>query len=132
MDEESTKHLIKAIQHGELCTVKQQLNEHVNKQSVTCIHYGKSGDTLLHYAARHGHMDILRYLVEELSMDIDVYNSDYKRALHEASSMGHCECVRYLIARGAKIDSLKKADWYVKKLFDLYVRVNVICDRGPT
>ncbi|XDV24842.1 hypothetical protein PO909_028883 [Leuciscus waleckii] len=113
MEEESTlKHLIKAIQHGELCTVKQQLNEHVNKQSVICTHFGKSGDTLLHYAARHGHMDILRYLVEELNMDIDVYNSDYKRALHEASSMGHCECVRYLIARGAKIDSLKKADWY--------------------
>lgn len=112
MEEESTlKHLIKAVQHGELCTVRQQLSEHVNKQAVIYTHFGKSGDTLLHYAARHGHMDILRYLVEELNMDIEVYNNDYKRALHEASSMSHYECVRYLIARGAKIDSLKKADW---------------------
>uniref|UniRef100_A0A673JZP9 Ankyrin repeat domain 16 n=1 Tax=Sinocyclocheilus rhinocerous TaxID=307959 RepID=A0A673JZP9_9TELE len=112
MEEESTlKPLIKAIQHGVLCTVRQQLNEHVNKQSVIYTHFGKSGDTLLHYAARHGHMEIVRYLVEELNMDIEVYNNDYKRALHEASSMSQYECVRYLIARGAKIDSLKKADW---------------------
>ncbi|XP_059367877.1 ankyrin repeat domain-containing protein 16 [Carassius carassius] len=112
MEEESTlKPLIKAVQHGELCTVRQQLNEHVNKQAVIYTHVGKSGDTLMHYAARHGHMDILSYLVEELNMDIEVYNNDYKRALHEASSMSHYECVRYLIDRGAKIDSLKKADW---------------------
>ncbi|XP_016139601.1 ankyrin repeat domain-containing protein 16-like [Sinocyclocheilus grahami] len=112
MEEESTlKHVIKAIQHGELCTVRQHLNEHVNKQSVIYTHFGKSGDTLLHYAARHGHMEIVRYLVEELNMDVEVYNNDYKRALHEASSMSQYECVRYLIARGAKIDSLKKADW---------------------
>ncbi|KTG47059.1 hypothetical protein cypCar_00002259 [Cyprinus carpio] len=112
MEEESTlKPLIKAVQHGELCTVRQQLSEHVNKRAVIYTHFGKSGDTLLHYAARHGHVDILRYLVEELNMDIEVYNNDYKRALHEASSMSQYECVRYLIARGAKIDSLKKADW---------------------
>uniref|UniRef100_A0A8C1VNQ8 Ankyrin repeat domain-containing protein 16 n=1 Tax=Cyprinus carpio TaxID=7962 RepID=A0A8C1VNQ8_CYPCA len=113
MEEESTlKHLIKAIQLGELCTVRQQLSEHVNKHSVIYTQFGKSGDTLLHYAARHGHLDILHYLVEELNMNIEVYNNDYKRALHEASSMSQYECVRYLIARGAKIDSLKKADWY--------------------
>ncbi|XP_056604783.1 ankyrin repeat domain-containing protein 16 [Triplophysa dalaica] len=112
MEKESTlKHLIKAIQHGELCTVKHQLNDHANKQSVIYTHFGTSGDTLLHYAARYGHLDILRYLVDELNMDIEVYNNDYKRALHEASSMGHYECVRYLIAKGTKIDSLKKADW---------------------
>nr|XP_055046909.1 ankyrin repeat domain-containing protein 16 [Misgurnus anguillicaudatus] len=112
MEDESTlKHLIKAVQHGDLCTVKQQLSEHANKQSIIYTHFGKSGDTFLHYAARYGHLDILRYLVEELNMNIEVYNNDYKRALHEASSMSHYESVRYLIARGAKIDSLKKADW---------------------
>uniref|UniRef100_A0A8C2PSN4 Ankyrin repeat domain-containing protein 16 n=1 Tax=Cyprinus carpio TaxID=7962 RepID=A0A8C2PSN4_CYPCA len=84
---------------------------HVNKHSVIYTQFGKSGDTLLHYAARHGHLDILHYLVEELNMNIEVYNNDYKRALHEASSMSQYECVRYLIARGAKIDSLKKTDW---------------------
>ncbi|XP_051977018.1 ankyrin repeat domain-containing protein 16-like isoform X1 [Xyrauchen texanus] len=111
MEEENTKSLIKAIQQGELCSVRRQLNEQVNKQSVIYSHFGKSGDTVLHYAARYGHMNIVRYLVEELDMDIEVFNSDYKRAMHEAASMGHYECLRYLIARGAKIDCLKKADW---------------------
>lgn len=121
MEKESTlKHLIKAIQHGDLCTVRHQLNDHANKQSVIYTHFGTSGDTLLHYAARYGHLDILRYLVDELNMDIEVYNNDYKRALHEASSMGHYECVRYLIAKGTKIDSLKKADWYVRKSIRFY------------
>uniref|UniRef100_A0A6Q2Z000 Ankyrin repeat domain-containing protein 16 n=1 Tax=Esox lucius TaxID=8010 RepID=A0A6Q2Z000_ESOLU len=74
-------------------------------------HFGKSCDTLLHYAARHGHFDIVQFLVKEIKMDIELYNNDYKRALHEAASMGRKECVSYLISQGAKVDCLKKADW---------------------
>ncbi|TRY54641.1 hypothetical protein DNTS_001621 [Danionella cerebrum] len=109
-DECALKHLFKAIQHGELCTVVQQLKE-VGNERVIHIHFGKSGDTVLHYAARYGYLDIIRFLIEEMGMDVEVYNNDYKRALHEASSMGHHDCVRYLLAKGAQVDSLKKADW---------------------
>nr|XP_005504380.1 ankyrin repeat domain-containing protein 16 isoform X3 [Columba livia] len=73
--------------------------------------YGRSGDTLLHHAARYGHRDVLAYLVETLGMDVEVFNSDYKRPLHEAASMGYGECVSYLLERGASVDCLKKADW---------------------
>ncbi|XP_051468526.1 ankyrin repeat domain-containing protein 16 isoform X8 [Apus apus] len=73
--------------------------------------YGRSGDTLLHQAARNGHRDVLAYLVEALEMDLEVFNSDYKRPLHEAASMGHPECVSYLLERGASVDCLKKGDW---------------------
>ncbi|KFP97384.1 Ankyrin repeat domain-containing protein 16, partial [Leptosomus discolor] len=73
--------------------------------------YGRSGDTLLHHAARYGRRDVLAYLVEALGMDLEVVNSHYKRALHEAASMGHGECVCYLLERGASVDCLKKADW---------------------
>ncbi|XP_072529141.1 ankyrin repeat domain-containing protein 16 [Salminus brasiliensis] len=112
MDEENTfKPLIRLTQDGDLSMLRQQIEEKLLiKQSIQA-HFGKSGDTLLHYAARHGHADILRYLVEDVGMDIELYNSDYKRALHEAASMSHERCVRYLIDRGAKIDCLKKADW---------------------
>ncbi|KAL7882570.1 hypothetical protein SRHO_G00002280 [Serrasalmus rhombeus] len=114
MDEEKTfKPLIKLTQDGHLSVLKDQIEgesgiyfkQHIN------AHFGKSGDTLLHYAARHGHFDILRYFIEELGMDIELYNNDYKRALHEAASMSHEQCVQYLIDRGAQIDCLKKADW---------------------
>uniref|UniRef100_A0A3Q3DBI5 Ankyrin repeat domain-containing protein 16 n=1 Tax=Hippocampus comes TaxID=109280 RepID=A0A3Q3DBI5_HIPCM len=74
-------------------------------------HFGRSGDTLVHYAARHGHLDILDFLVKEIGTDVEVYNNDYKRPLHEAASMGHLACVSYLLQEGAKVDSLKKADW---------------------
>ncbi|XP_050569486.1 ankyrin repeat domain-containing protein 16 isoform X4 [Cygnus atratus] len=72
---------------------------------------GRSGDTLLHLAARHGHRRLLAWLLEELALDVEVANGDYKRPLHEAASMGHGECVSYLLARGASVDPLKRADW---------------------
>jgi len=71
----------------------------------------RSGDTLLHVAARHGHLHLLVLLLETLGMDVEVANGDYKRPLHEAASMGHRECVSYLLAKGASVDCLKRADW---------------------
>ncbi|NXC42771.1 ANR16 protein, partial [Penelope pileata] len=73
--------------------------------------FGRSGDTLLHLAARHGHRHVLVLLLETHGMDVEVANGDYKRALHEAASMGHRECVSYLLGRGASVDCLKRADW---------------------
>lgn len=113
MEEEYiSKNLIKLVQEGQLCLLEEKLeaNEDI-RQSVISGHFGRSGDTLLHYAARHGHLDILTYLVEVINMDIELFNNDYKRPLHEASSMSHTSCVSYLLGRGAKVDSLKKADW---------------------
>lgn len=111
-DESVCKLLIKLTQDGHLCKIKRQIEATSEiKQIILNAHLGKSGDTLLHYAARHGHLDVVKYFVEDLNMDVELYNNDYKRALHEASSMSHEQCVRYLIERGAKIDSLKKADW---------------------
>ncbi|XP_066561213.1 ankyrin repeat domain-containing protein 16 isoform X2 [Amia ocellicauda] len=113
MGEDTTlKYVVKLIQEGDLSLIK---NELAGKDTLQCLikrkHFGKSGDTMLHYAARHGHLDIVRFLIEEIGLDIELYNSDYKTALHEAASMSQRECVRYLVAKGAKIDSLKKADW---------------------
>ncbi|ETE58251.1 Ankyrin repeat domain-containing protein 16, partial [Ophiophagus hannah] len=74
-------------------------------------HWEKSRDTLLHFAARHGQLDILRYLTEIVGMNIELVNVDYKRPLHEAASMGHRDCLLYLLERRAAVDCLKKADW---------------------
>ncbi|KAL0962850.1 hypothetical protein UPYG_G00346300 [Umbra pygmaea] len=112
MDEEKAfKHLVKLIQDGDLCTLKKELSCINVAHSVKNKHFGKSGDTFLHYASRHGHLDIVTFLVKEIRMDIELYNNDYKRPLHEAASMGHEQCVSYLIKEGAAVDCLKKADW---------------------
>ena len=104
------KRLIKLTQDGQLSSLQKELSL-VDKELVNKKHVGRSGDTLLHYAARHGHLDIMQFLIKQMGMDVELCNNDYKRPLHEAASMGHHECVSYLISEGANIDSLKKADW---------------------
>lgn len=113
MDENCFKVLVKFCQDGLLAPLGGQmaLGGSAAVQTVRAKHFGRSGDTLLHYAARHGHLDVVEYLVRRVGIDVDVYNNDYKRPLHEAASMGHLACVSYLLREGAKVDSLKKADW---------------------
>ncbi|XP_028670075.1 ankyrin repeat domain-containing protein 16 [Erpetoichthys calabaricus] len=111
-DEACVQSVLRLVQEGQLSAVKDKFSGDLQLQSLAKkTHFGKSGDTLLHYASRSGHLDMLRFFVEQIGFDTELVNRDYKRALHEAASMGHVDCVRYLTARGAKIDSLKKADW---------------------
>ncbi|KAM4678227.1 ankyrin repeat domain-containing protein 16 isoform 2-T2 [Discoglossus pictus] len=112
MSQGEHKHILKWIQDGKLGLLQGELQRdpHLSGQ-LQAQHFGRSGDTVLHYAARHGHLPILTYLVEVLNMDVEVLNGDYKRPLHEAASMGHRDCLLYLLSRGAAVDSLKKADW---------------------
>ncbi|CAG5927243.1 ankyrin repeat domain-containing protein 16 [Menidia menidia] len=113
MDENTLKMLVKLTQEGRLSSLEKQISKggSAATNTVSTKHFGRSGDTLLHYAARHGHLKIVEYLIKQLGMDVDIYNSDYKRPLHEAASMSHHECVKYLLWEGAKVDSLKKGDW---------------------
>ncbi|XP_028307322.1 ankyrin repeat domain-containing protein 16 [Gouania willdenowi] len=113
MEERCFKQLLRLTQEGRLAPVLELLSAG-GSEAVTAarsIRSARCGDSLLHYAARHGHLDIVQFLIEQLGMDVEVYNNDYKRPLHEAASMSHTECVQYLLQVGAKVDSLKKADW---------------------
>lgn len=113
MDENTLKQLSKLTQEGELSPLEKLITLGGSEalQTVRNKHFGRSGDTLLHYAARLGRVDIVEYLIEQVGMDVEVYNNDYKRPLHEAASMSHQACVNYLLREGAKVDTLKKADW---------------------
>ncbi|XP_077357024.1 ankyrin repeat domain-containing protein 16 [Festucalex cinctus] len=111
MDEDGLKVLVKLTQEGQFSSLKKQMKTCGLMEASRHKHFGRSRDTLVHYAARHGHLNILDYLIKEVGTDVEVYNNDYKRPLHEAASMGHLACVSYLLQRGAKVDSLKKADW---------------------
>lgn len=113
MEENTVKQLLKLVQEGELASLDELISCGGSGavEALRGKHFGRSGDTLLHYAARLGHVDIVEYLVKRLRMDLEVYNNDYKRPLHEAASMSHQTCVSFLLREGAKVDSLKKADW---------------------
>ena len=111
MKENALSLLVKLTQEGQLSVLRQQLACSDVALAVNGKHFGSSGDTLLHYAARHGHLQVMEFLINEIGMDVEVYNSDYKRPLHEASSMSQISCVAHLLNNGAKVDCLKKADW---------------------
>ncbi|XP_042326141.1 ankyrin repeat domain-containing protein 16 isoform X2 [Sceloporus undulatus] len=109
---ELQKPLPRLVQEGKLALLQEEMkNVEDLIKDVKRKHFGRSGDTLLHYAARNGHLSVLRYLVEVLEMDLELFNNDYKRPLHEAASMGHQDCLLYLLDRGAAVDCLKKSDW---------------------
>ncbi|KAK2509658.1 hypothetical protein MC885_000556, partial [Smutsia gigantea] len=97
------RRLGRLVQQGQLSALQEDLRRAGGP--------GPAGDTLLHYAARHGRRDVLAYLAESWDLDIEAADRDYKRPLHEAASAGHLDCVRYLLGRGAAVDCLKKADW---------------------
>ena len=76
---------------------------------LNCVH-SKSGDTPIIVASRHGHQDLMKFLIHR-GVDIEQRNKDLKRPLHEAAAGGHLDCVKLLIEHDAEIDCLKRADW---------------------
>ncbi|XP_022801514.1 ankyrin repeat domain-containing protein 16-like, partial [Stylophora pistillata] len=76
---------------------------------LNCVHL-KSGDTPIIVAARHGHGDLMNFLILR-GVDIEQRNKDLKRALHEAAANSHLDCVKLLLSQNAEIDCLKRADW---------------------
>ena len=75
--------------------------------------YFRSGDTILHFVVRHGHLDILRWLTETQGADLEQANLDAKRSLHEAAQISQIPCLKYLLEKGVTVDPLKRADWLV-------------------
>ena len=109
----NTNTLLRTIQQG---TLPEGIEKSRNDVSLPtgCVYCtGSHGDVPLLVAARYGHLDVVKTLCETHGSPLEMDNDDGKRPLHEAAQNGHAECARYLISRGARIDALKKADWWV-------------------
>ncbi|KAL0435653.1 UNVERIFIED_CONTAM: Serine/threonine-protein phosphatase 5 [Sesamum radiatum] len=66
------------------------------------------GRTALHYAAREGNIQICKFLIEKVKVDIDIKTERGDSSLLLATAMEHINTAKYLIIRGAdirKIDS---------------------------
>ena len=62
------------------------------------------GRTLLHYAAREGHLEVVKYLINKGSNINEKDNYGGRIPLHYAAMNEHLEVVKYLINKGANID----------------------------
>ena len=99
--------LVQANKRDEFMSMADSKTE---KEAVlNCVHL-KSGDTPIIVAARHGHRDLMNFLILR-GVDIEQRNKDLKRALHEAAANSHLDCVKLLLSQNAEIDCLKRADW---------------------
>jgi len=63
-----------------------------------------NGNTPLAWAARNGKHNIVKILVEQHQLPLNVQNFDGETALSVAVLAGHCEIVRFLIERGANMN----------------------------
>ena len=68
-----------------------------------------SNETLLHEAAKHGHLSITELLIRK-GARLDLQDNHGHTALHCAASRGHTEIVRALVNAGAPIYSLDLQD----------------------
>jgi hypothetical protein len=96
---QSNERLWQAAFSGDLEGVKSAVG-----QGAAVDFKGQSGFTPLNAAARNGHLEIVKYLVEH-GADIDKSdNSRDKTPLLAASFKGHFDIVKYLVEKGAKVN----------------------------
>ncbi|XP_066278889.1 ankyrin repeat domain-containing protein 16-like isoform X3 [Branchiostoma lanceolatum] len=91
--------LCQLAQRGDLPRIRAVLASSPCSDRLLDTRHRKSGDSVLHYAARHGQVAVLRYVCEDCGLSPETGNVDGKRPLHEAAQAGHTECVRYLVGR---------------------------------
>jgi len=86
---EPNEQLMRAIVDGDLITVKLLMEVwYVDPHSNT---------TPLHLASEYGHLDVVRYLVEETNYDVECRDEDEETPLHVAAREGRLDIVQYLI-----------------------------------
>ncbi|KAG0174666.1 hypothetical protein DFQ28_005264 [Apophysomyces sp. BC1034] len=104
-----------------------------------------TGLTPMHFAASRGHVDIVRCLVEEYSVFVDVRDKEGETALLKAAYAGHYRTVQYLLSKQANVHHQDKDGWtalhnacsrcclpIVRLLIDHGARVNARSKMGHT
>lgn len=77
------------------------------KQYESSLHNLRDGEglSLLHWAADRGYLDMVRYLIEIVKIDINCRDNEQQTALHYAAACGHVEISRLLIQLGADTEA---------------------------
>ena len=71
--------------------------------AVTGVGYGTSRVGQTHRHVPDGWLSAVRYMVEELGVDVDVLDADGYSAVHNAASRGDNEVIEFLVEHGASV-----------------------------
>ncbi|KAM9239070.1 CARD- and ANK-domain containing inflammasome adapter protein-like [Leptosomus discolor] len=80
-----------------------ELEETLKDNDINALN--SSSETLLHVAATHGHLTIMKYLINK-GAKIDVNDRKGRTPLHRAAEKGHSDAVKVLLRFGAYMYSL--------------------------
>ena len=77
-------------------------------QAAAGVGYGEGFAGNEHRFAPGGLLAAVKYLVEELHMDVNAADQDGNTALHNAASRGDNEMIRYLVSKGADVKAVNR------------------------
>ena len=72
------------------------------------VGYGEGFESNAHRHVPDGWLPSVRYLVEEVGVDVNARDHDGYNALHHAAARGDTELVRYLVERGADVTAVSR------------------------
>jgi ankyrin repeat protein len=78
-------------------------------QAATGVGYGEGYAANSHRNAPTGWMPAVRYLVEELGVDVNARDHEGNTALHHAAARGDNEMILYLVSKGADVMAVNRA-----------------------
>jgi uncharacterized protein len=78
-------------------------------QAASGVGYGEGYAANSHMNSPAGWMPAIRYLVDELGMDVNARDHDGNTALHHAAARGDNEAILYLVSKGADVKAVNRS-----------------------
>jgi len=104
--------LFTACKQGDLHTLKIHLNS--LSSSEICLIRDENKASLLHYASRYGHLNILKYFIEIKQIDISQLRTEHgATCAHDAAVCDQMEILKYIFHHNNQ-NSSEKLRWTVR------------------
>ncbi|KAI3893433.1 hypothetical protein MKX03_020277, partial [Papaver bracteatum] len=102
--------LLNAAYTGKLHNFKWLASDHAKDEGIgvaTAIAKIRDEDErgCLHFAAAGGSLEVCKYLIENLKLDVNSKDREGHTPLFEATILGHLDTIRYLLEKGANADA---------------------------
>lgn len=85
-----------------------KLLSHFNKNGGDLWSKNYADEMPLHLAAREGHVESINFILEQISVPIDIKTIDGWTPFHYAVNNGYLAAVELLVSKGANINSIDK------------------------